>query len=369
MIKVTYIISKIDKALEFEWVADYLSSEFELEFILLGKKDSQLAKYLYLKKIKHHELNYHSKKDVLKSFFKVWFVLLQTRPDIVHCHLFDATQIGLPAAWLAGIKQRIYTRHHSSYNHVYHPHAVKYDKLSNRFATKIVSISKNVSNILVKWEKVSIDKIISIPHGINYNLFSNSSQDAIARLKEKYGFESVYPVIGVISRYTYWKGIQYIIPAFKKLLIEYPEAILVLANAKKGDYKSEIEELLKDIPSTNYREIEFESEVHVLYHCFDVFVHTPIDEHSEAFGQIYIEALASKVQCVFTSSGVALDFENLNLAKFINHKDSDQIYQAITTLIDKGDVPEVLSMGSEYIKEHYSLEQKIDRLKNLYNRL
>ena len=46
-VKVVYIISYIDKAIGFEWVADNLNRDkFELSFILLNDTPSYLAKYL-----------------------------------------------------------------------------------------------------------------------------------------------------------------------------------------------------------------------------------------------------------------------------------------------------------------------------------
>jgi len=81
--------------------------------------------------------------------------------------------------------------------------------------------------------------------------FSNINNEDIELIKTKYNFEGYNPVIGVISRFTEWKGVQYIIPAFKLLLDEYPHAKLVLANAT-GDYENEINNLLMQLPADSY---------------------------------------------------------------------------------------------------------------------
>jgi hypothetical protein len=44
--KLVYIISDIDKALEFEWAATYLSPYFDMQFILLNPADSDLENFL-----------------------------------------------------------------------------------------------------------------------------------------------------------------------------------------------------------------------------------------------------------------------------------------------------------------------------------
>ncbi len=51
-------------------------------------------------------------------------------PHFVHCHIFDAYLIGIPAAWLAFIRGRVYTRHNATYHREYYP-LVKFDTMVN----------------------------------------------------------------------------------------------------------------------------------------------------------------------------------------------------------------------------------------------
>ncbi|MBL0097760.1 MAG: glycosyltransferase [Bacteroidetes bacterium] len=79
---------------------------------------------------------------------------------------------------------------------------------------------------------------------------------------------------------------QYIIPAFERILKSQP----------------------KKLPSDSYIKIEFERDLFSLYSIFDYFIHAPIDPSVEAFGQVYIEALAAGIPSIFTLSGIAPDF-------------------------------------------------------------
>src|SRR5204863_3109374 len=119
---------------------------------------------------------------------------------------------------LAGVEKRIYSRHHGSYHHEYFPTAIKYDRFINFLSTDIVAISENVKNILIGYEGVPEEKIHLIHHGFDLDSFRNVSEEKIELMKQKYLPESAYPVVGVISRYIEWKGIQFIIPAFRKIL-------------------------------------------------------------------------------------------------------------------------------------------------------
>lgn len=368
MQRILYVISEIDKALEFEWVAEYLDRErFELHFALLNPGDSQLSKFVKAQGHACHTFSFHGKKDLLNCTWKVFNLIRKIKPAIVHTHLFEGSLAGIIAARLAGVKHRIYTRHHSNWHHKYHPHAVKYDRIINAWATDIVSISPTVSEILCNLEGVSSDKITLIPHGIEYKNFEKVTTAEIAELKLKYNPEKKGPVVGVISRYTEWKGVHFILPAFKKLLKKYPTAFLILANAK-GDYEDEIKTQLQELPTTSYVEIVFEQNLYALYQLFDVFVHAPIDTQSEAFGQIYIESLAAGIPSIFTVSGIAPELvKHEGIAQVVPHQDSEAIYSALLTVLEKGDAFNLdTEAGKALVNEKFNLSTKIDKLEKLY---
>jgi len=252
---------------------------------------------------------------------------------------------------------------------VYNLSAVSYDQMINRYATDIVAISKNVQTILVNQEKVPHEKVKLIYHGINFSDYAPGAvpQQRVDALREKYSLKQRHPVIGVISKFVDWKGVQYIIPAFAKLLANYPDAVLMLANAH-GPYKSELEKLLQEIPERNYRLIKFEDDITALYKTFDCFVHVPVTPAAEAFGQVYLEALASGIPSVFTLSGIAPEFlvheENSMVVAF---KDSDAIYQAMITILENPEkTKQMVTKGYNVVNNIYDVKIKFNRLEQVY---
>ncbi|MES2566587.1 MAG: glycosyltransferase family 4 protein [Bacteroidota bacterium] len=338
-----------------------------MNFILLNPGESELENHLLNNNFKVDRINYTGKKDVLRAIFATFKILKKHQTTVVHTHLFDANIVGLTAAWLACVPKRIHTRHHANYHHTYHPNAVKYDKWANRLSTHIVAISKVVKDILIDKEKANPLKIHLIHHGFELSEFTNVSQSSINKLRERYITANARPVIGVISRYLELKGIQYIIPAFKKLLITYPDATLLLANAS-GDYKGEINRLLQNIPKYNYKEIPFEADIFSLYKLFDIFIHVPIDHEIEAFGQTYVEALAANVPSVFTLSGIANEFicDRRN-ALVVPHKNSDAIYSAMILLLEKESLrKEITRNGLIDVEAKFKIKDMMDKLEKLY---
>ncbi len=367
--KVTYILSNIDKAIAFEWISEKLDDKkIKLSFILLNDKSPYLLDWLKQRNIESYYIPHFGKKSYPKSFFKLLFILKKINPQIVHTHLLDANLIGLSAAKLLGIKKRIYTRHHSTFHHIYFPKSVKWDRITNSLATHVVAISENVKKVLVERENVPLGKISFIHHGFNLGGFSSVTDDEIKQYKLKYGIGSTNsPVIGVIARYVKLKGIQYTIVAFKQLLVDFPDAKLVLANAVGPD-KDYIKAILKkQLKPNQYIEILFEPNLFVLYKLFDVYVHVPINEHIEAFGQTYVEALAAGIPSVFSLSGVATEFiKDGENALVVNYENSSDIYTAIKKILEKADLKMKLVENGKKSIAVFELDIFISKLEKLY---
>lgn len=367
MHKITYIISDINKAIAFEWIVDKLNNqEFQLSFILLNPRQSELATFLLARNIPTSHISFQNKRDYPRAFFKVFQILRKSQPDIIHCHLFHANVIGLTCGWILNIRKRIYTRHHSSYNWEYNRKGVRIDKVISWLATDIVAISQNTRDILVTQEKVSSRKIHLIHHGFDLDAFGKVDKSRIESLGSRYNPNKKFPVIGVIARCIEWKGLQYIIPAFKKLLYDYSNAFLILANAN-GPYKPEVEKLLAGLPDNSYMTIPFENDLFTLYQLFDVYVHTPINPTVEAFGQTYVEALAAGIPSVFTMSGVAPEFvEHERNAWVVDFKDINATHKSILRLLTDKGLSERLKKNGRRDIQRFELGHMISKLEKLY---
>ncbi len=366
--KVIYVLSNLEKAIAFEWIADYFDfSKIELKFVLLNPGTSALESELIKRNLEVLQINYHGKKHIPIALAQLIFYFLKEKPDVVHTHLFDANIIGLTAAKICGITKIIYSRHHSTYHHEYYPKAVKYDKYCNALATHIIAISENVKRTLIDKEKVDAKKISMIHHGFKLDEFSNIEASRINKLRAKYNLTDHNPVIGISSRYLKLKGLQYAIPAFAKLLHDYPHAKLLLANASGTDNEL-VQACLAEIPTNTYSEVRFEHDFIALYKCFDCFLHVPINISCEAFGQTYVESLAAGIPSVFTMSGVAPEFiqDKMNAA-VVDYENIEAIYLAmIRILTDHVFASKLQVNGIKSVAEKFNLKIMLDKLESLY---
>ncbi len=364
---ITYIISDINKAVYFENTAYSLREKgINIRFILINSRGGDLDLYLQENNfdVKHIECS-----KIVKSFSsirKCATYLKQFDTDVVHCHLAMANWIGLWASKYLRIKNRIYTRHSGE------PLSIGWkekiiDKIQNKLSTQIIAITKVIQDLLVK-QGVNKSKITMIHHGFDLSQFSNVDEQEIRRIKSLYNANNNSPVIGVIARWLELKGIHYIIDSFSLLLKEYPNAKLCLFGANNnGDYSTIIAEKLNAIPQENIEVVPFEKNVFALYSLFDVYIHVPVNNSCEAFGQTYVEALAAGVPSVFTLSGIANEFviDNKN-ALVVPYKDSKAIFEATKQLIEHKDLREKLRRNGLVSVKQFNFDDYINKLMKIY---
>ncbi len=371
-IRVTYVIATNLRFKIFEWICRELSRErFELSFILLNQSQTELAEYLTAQNLPFCSIKYSSKYsfNLFVAIWKIYRYCRKNKIDIIHTHGVDACLAGLIGACFAGVKIRIQTRHHggpfSWPQRV--PWGGVYDQFNNFLSSKIIAPSRQVKDTLVSCDRAAPRKIVLMHHGFDLEAFANVSEENVQNIKYKYNIRNVGPVVGVVARYVEYKGINYIIQAFGRLLEDYPSAFLILANAR-GNYREVIHRQLQSIPNNRYVEVPFDNDIQALYSLFDVFVHVPIAPELEAFGQVYVEALAAGIPSVFTPAGIVDEFVIHNKhAYLVDYQNSSQIYKGIKTILENSSLRELLiSNGYQKVQEMFNLKQMINSLEALY---
>jgi glycosyltransferase involved in cell wall biosynthesis len=367
MTKIVYIVSDINKAVFFEHTALRLrDAGIDLSFILINSSDGDLAAFLQAQGFRTYFLEVGKLLFSWRQILVCRKILLSEKPDIVHCHLAQANFVGLIAARLAGVKQRIFTRHAGKPLIASRKESI-IDKLQNMLATRIIAITAVIKELLLS-QGVPEGKIRIVHHGFDIDRMMRPDPSEVRRIKQEYNPENKYPVVGVIARWMKWKGIQYIIPAFEQLLKDRPNAKLCLFNASDHcDYSREIREMLGHLPPHSYQIVSFERNIYDLYQLFDIYVHAPVNPYCEAFGQTYVEALAAGVPSVFTLSGVAREFVNPDNAYIVDFENSAQIYDAMKAILAKEKYPDHLQRnGQDIVLRMFSLEKYMSTLLSAY---
>ncbi len=369
--RILHVFSDVDRSHLIKTLGIAMDREkYDVGFVFIGKQEPLLHEYFSRNGHSSKFLNFHGKKDYLSTIFRLRQIFKRQQPDIVHTHLVEGSMLGLTAARLAGVGNRVHTRHHGVESHVYYPHGVYYDRYNNFLSKRIIAISPVVAEVLIDREGVDPKKVITIPHGFHLEDLV-VDRGVTEGLKEKYGLNGCYPVIGSIARFIHWKGVHNTVLAFKEVLAVFPNAKLVLANAV-GPYADQVNKLLEEnIPKENYVTFEFESEIISLYAAFDVFVHVPVEKDLEAFGMVYIEPLTLKIPSVFTLSGIANDFiRDGRNALVVPYNDPENTAAAITRILQNERLREsIIEAGHSDVLQRFGAERLAGDLDSFYTEI
>ncbi|HEX5716048.1 MAG TPA: glycosyltransferase family 4 protein [Thermoanaerobaculia bacterium] len=367
-IRLLFISSINVRWMHLEWLSQELDRErFDVSFLLvsIAERRPSLESFLPGQGIPFRTLECKLRpREILRTVREIRRHCRRHRIDIVHTHIFFASLVGLLGAFLAGVPVRINTRHHASMNHGTSFYWL--DRLTNLLANRIIATSELLRRVLTR-ENAAPEKVRLVRLGIDTARFRQVPESEVRQLAARYNPRGAWPVIGVIARHIELKGVQYVVPAFQKLLETYPCAYLILGYAT-GPYHSTIEEKLAAIPRDRYCQIEFEENVFALYRLFDVFVHAPIGEEEESFGLTYLEALASGVPSVFTLAGVAPEFlEHRRNAWIVPHRDSDKIHEGLLALLGDPALRDALvRQGREDVEAPFGYRRMVRELEDVY---
>jgi len=332
--KILVILSDVDSSPQLLAALEELFfQELKVRIILIGLRDSQIAKEIRLRRWHSRELSKRNKVGSIINLFWVIFELILKRPRTLFASGQFATGIGIPASSLLSIKNRVFIRHHSNFHHKYDmKFGIVTDKIANKLSTKIIAVSEIVKEVLVEFENVPQKKIVLIHNGVELKNFKPKDEPLISdnskTLKKSDTFN-----IGVISRLTEWKGVDYTAQAFVRLVEKYPKARLHIVGAFSDAYEN-VSKILEIVDPGTYSLQPKADDIPKFIQGLDVFVHVPIGKHDEAFGIVYIEALASEVDCIFTRSGIMNELDEpskyVHIADF---KSANSIFNHLEEII------------------------------------
>jgi glycosyltransferase involved in cell wall biosynthesis len=369
-LRVLYIVHHHHRRRHLEWVVNAIDrSRFDLSFILLGETPPAWTAALESANIPYHFLKYAGPDHVPSLISQVADLCRRLCPDVVHIH-YGETMAGLLGAYFADVPVRIYTRHHARLPEgcTLPPREQAAGRISQAAATHIVAPNLLVRDVLLE-EGVNPNKISLINFGLDPKIYKHVPSRKIEAARAKYLPAGASPVIGMVSRAVELKGIQYVIPAFRSILDTHPNAILLLVNPV-GPYQDEIMRLLaRELPE-HFVTTGHDDEMEALYKLFDVLVHVPVTPHAEAFGLVYIEAMAAGVPLVATKSGIAVEFmEHMKNAWVVDYRNSDQIARGVLTLLSDRAARDLIIAGGMASASAFTVERMVSEHQDLYLRL
>lgn len=317
-------------------------------------ESGDVINHLNEKKIKTKTIKV--KNRILHLFCLIKYLYVN-KFDIVHCH---SGGYGCVAAKIAGIKDIIYTKHGVGYTQDELRKMSFTKKVSSFIVDKCVSmyiaLTKADKEILVKFFKISPDKILVIPNGLNAPVLPVKKKND---RKEK--------VIGTVTRLMPQKGLRYFIEAIPEI-IKFDNTIKFKI-AGSGEQENELKELVNELNLNN--NIEFMGYIINIISFIDDLDIFVLPSVWEGFPYVILEAMLMKKPIIATDIfGINEIIDNNINGILIKPKNPHYISISIIHLLKNPDLARKLGINAySKAQREYTLEKNVRSIENLYNKL
>lgn len=212
-------------------------------------------------------------------------------------------------------------------------------KKINKRSNRIIAVSNAAKRFLIERYKVSEDRIVVVPSGVDTGLFKPQRKE-----KTDNGL-----TLMTVARLTEAKGLVYLIRAFQIIRENFPNARLLIVG--KGEQTGELKKLVSSLGLDG--NVSFLSEYILnegmpsLYNSCDIFV---LPSLIEPVGIAAIEAVSCGLPIIATSVGGLSDVVEENLNGFlVPPRDHVSITTKIYPLLEDGDLRKKFGKASRRI--------------------
>ena len=318
-----------------------------VDVLLACRENSKILNEAKKRNFKVYTLPFRGNFD-LKTILLLRKIIKKEKIDIINTHSGKDTWVGGLAAKSAGAKF-IRTRHLSN--------RINPSRLNfiNELADFIITTGSGVREDMIKYNRIDPNKIISIPTGVDENIF-DPSKYAKNSLRKKFNFKNKI-VIGALGVLRKVKGHIHLIEAAKELLKKYEN--IEFAIAGEGPLKKSLQEEIKDIK--NFRLLGHQNAYEFLA-AIDIFV---LPSLNEGVPQSLIQALMMNIPSVATDVGSVKDLYFENNFLLAKSKDSKDLADKISILIEN---PQSKNTR-EYMIKNFSKNVMIDKVLDVYKKV
>ncbi len=348
--------------------------EDEFRHVIICLKDfTDFRQRIHRKDVECIALNRKDGKD-FRVYLRLWRILRQLRPSIVHTRNLPALDMVVPA-FLAGVPVRIHSEHGRDVIDVDGSNK-KYKVLRrclSPFIKKFIALSADLTDWLAKDVGIREDKIKQICNGVDTKKFYPSD---VATLTSKTSDECFFKednliVIGTVGRMEIIKDTLNLVRAFIDLVRRdetYSSNIRLLL-VGDGSLMPEVnKQLVSEGLSSQACLPGSRDDVASILKSIDVFV---LPSLGEGISNTILEAMATGLPIVATDVGGNSELvKHGNNGLIVPAADSHSLANAIEIILQ--DKKKLISMGQEsrvLINQHYSIEKMIDSYHDLYSEL
>lgn len=345
LIRITTIPLSLEKLLEnqLRFMNDYY------EVTAVSSEKERLNAFGESQGVKTHEIamtRQITPLQDLKSLWQLFWFLKKEKPFIVHSHTPKAGTIGMIAAKLAGVPNRLHTvaglplleskgnkRKLLSF----------VEKITYACATKVYPNSNGLKDIIIKEKFCNPNKLKVIgngsSNGINTDFFSpqSISEEQKRTLKTQLAISEDTFVFVFVGRIVADKGINELITAFTQLSAEDKKCKLLLV----GPFEKELDPLLPETEATiltseNILSVGYQNDVRPYFAISDCLV---FPSYREGFPNVVLQAGAMELPAIVSNingcNEIVVSGENGIL---VEPKSTEAVYQAMKSILENNEL-------------------------------
>lgn len=375
---ILYALSHINKSTQWLWFAEEMKNRGVTQsYIIIDDgilKSSCLYNDLLKLGINCHFLPYRYKVTHLYNVVKTISNIRNFRPDIIHTSLPYGNAVGQMAAMLTGVRNTVTTCENASWAHDFkNKRQELIDKFTYKFAQNVIATSDAAKEYLQENFNIAEEKLKLLYHGLKESDYETISPERIQRLKTELCVNEDDVVIGVVARYEFWKGHEFINKAAAILKQKNKHRRLkFLVFGAKGSYYDAAMKQISDLGVGDIVQYKgFVDDPVALFRLFDIHLHVPINKYVENGGINIIEGMISGIPQILTKSGYAWQSaEHMKNSYVVNYEDAEGIADAIEFLRGNKEVAQKLAQTAkaDAIKT-YGLKTKVDKHLALYQEM
>ena len=290
------------------------------------------------------------------TMFRLKKIIHENEIDIINTHSGKDTWIGGFAAKLAGIKF-IRTRHLSN------PIGASRFNFINELADFIFTTGESVKDAMIKNNRIKPEKIMSVPTGIDEEIFDPKKYDK-RTCREIFGIKEDTIVIGIVAVLRGFKRHDNFLKIIKKIICNNKNKKFKIIIAGDGPKKEAIEKQILDLNlSKHVKMIGHIENVSEFLKAINIFMLT--SDKNEGVPQSLIQALMMEVPSIATTAGSIKDLLNNNNF-LISEPNIENIYNNLNNLINKN---LYINSNRNFIVQNFGQKEITNKIIKIYEKL
>jgi glycosyltransferase involved in cell wall biosynthesis len=308
----------------------------------------------------------HPLRDLV-TLWKVYRLMRQVRPDVVHTHTAKAGFVGRTAAWLAGVPVIVHTFHGHVFHGYFSPRKTQFflllERLTGRMSDAVITLTASLRDELADTYRVADRaKFRVVPLGLDLQPFADTAR-ASGAFRQAWGLSPEKRLVGIVGRLVPIKNHALFLEAAVQVRQQVPQAHFVIVG--DGELRGEIE---AQVDALGLRDAVtftgWQRDLAPIYSDLDALV---ISSDNEGTPVSVIEALSGGCPVVTTAVGGLPDLlDSGALGKLVPPRDADALSSAIVDTLRHA--PDPLN-AQTIMLQRYSIDRLANDLMTLYREL